>query len=73
MPLPLVWSSLDPDADPVEQLFLREPVQYEWVQTRSPAGAIQFEAVDDRKLSRIRLIRRRNVNRQCWDRPDAAF
>ncbi len=43
--MPLLWSGsgLDPDADPVEQLFLRNLFKYEWVQTRSPAGAIQFE------------------------------
>ncbi len=38
-----LWSgsSLDPDADPVEQLLFENLFKYEWVQTRSPAGAIR--------------------------------
>ena len=44
----------------MEQLF-ENLFKYEWVQTRSPAGAIQFGTVDAPDVSLIRSIRRKTV------------
>ncbi len=47
MPLPLVWEVVWTQT-PTQwsNYFFENLFKYEWVQTRSPAGAIQFEAVD---------------------------
>lgn len=67
----LKWS--DADAHPVEQLLFENLFKYEWVQTRSPAGAIQFEAKDAPEIIPIRLTRRKAQTDHAGHRPDPAL
>lgn len=67
----LKWS--DADAHPVEQLLFENLFKYEWVQTRSPAGAINSKPKTRRKLSRIRLTREKAQTDHAGHRPDPAL
>ena len=61
--LEVVWTRRPPSG---ATTFFENLFKYEWVQTRSPAGAIQFEAKDAPEIIRIRLTRRKSANRPCW-------
>lgn len=46
--------------------FFENLFKYEWVQTRSPAGAIQFEAVDAPDIIPDPFDPSKNVSQPCW-------
>jgi catalase-peroxidase len=46
--------------------FFENLFKYEWVQTRSPAGAIQFEAKDAPDIIPDPFHPEKNANRPCW-------
>ncbi len=64
MPLLILVNSMNQTPTQWSNYFFE--CTYRGYAARSPAGAIQFEAVDAPEIIRIRSIRRRNVNRQCW-------
>ncbi len=53
--------------------FFENLFKYEWVQTRSPAGAINSKPKTRRKLSRIRLTREKAQTDHAGHRPDPAL
>ncbi len=46
--------------------FFENLFKYEWVQTRSPAGAIQFEAVDAPEIMPDPFDPSKNASQPCW-------